>query len=689
MITCEREVVGWFYVLLFSTFLIVPSGVSAFSGQGESSLSSKGTTTALQPVLSGLSSPVLVTNAKDGSNRLFIVELGGVVKVLQPGSITPMVFLDISSRIIAGGEQGLLGLAFHPQYESNRRFFVNYTRKADGATVIAEYRASVGNPNVADLTEIHILTIPQPFTNHNGGMIEFGPDGFLYIGMGDGGSGNDPGNRAQNKDDLLGKMLRINIDIPNGAAAYSSPADNPFFGPTSGRDEIYAVGFRNPFRWSFDRGTGRLFVGDVGQSAREEIDIVTLGGNYGWRVFEGTLCTNLDPLCGSGGFTPPIAEYDHSNARCSVTGGYVYRGSQSTLPLGSYVFADFCTGEIFILDHGVQTVLLGTSEFISSFGEDESGEIYMVGFTGSVYKLVNIDTRTGSLSAAPNPIQVCDGSGFGRTTLSWSSTETSVVEVRVGSPDGLLFTRGNASGGATTGKWVGEGTQFFLQDVSGGRPLTSVNTIATVTVGLTTAGCDGRTGSITANPNPIQVCDGSGYGATTLSWQSTGTTTVQVRVGSPSGALFTHAGPTGSATTGPWVGHGTQFFLQDVSGGLPPTPANTLATVTVSLTTNGCSGRTGNIAANPNPIPVCDGSGFGVTQLSWSSTATTTVQVRVGSPTGALFAHTGPNGSGGTGKWVGQGTQFFLQDVSGGLPLTPANTLSIVTVGLTSSGCTN
>ena len=477
-----RIVVRWLPVFVFSTFLIIPSVVSA----------STGTTIALQPVLAGLSSPVLVTNAKDGSNRVFIVEQTGAIKVLQPGSTTPTVFLDISSRIIAGGEQGLLGLAFHSQYATNRRFFVNYSRKSDGATVIAEYKASPGNINVADLAEIIILTIPQPFTNHNGGMIEFGPDGFLYIGMGDGGSGNDPGNRSQNKDDLLGKMLRINIDVPSGGNAYSSPGDNPFFGPTSGRDEIYAVGFRNPFRWSFDRGTGRLFLGDVGQSAREEIDIVTLGGNYGWRVFEGTLCTNLDPLCGSGGFTPPVTEYDHSGGRCSIIGGYVYRGSQSTLPLGSYIFGDFCTGEMFIWDHGVQTLLLDTGEFISSFGEDESGEIYLVSLSGALYRLVNTDTRTGSISANPNPIQVCDGSAFGITTLSWSSTGTSVVEVRVGSPDGPLFTRANPSGSSTTGKWVGDGTQFFLQDVSGGRPLTSLNTIATVTVRLNTSGC-GRT----------------------------------------------------------------------------------------------------------------------------------------------------------------------------------------------------
>ena len=255
---------------------------------------------ALQPLLTGLSSPLFVTHARDGTNRLFILEQAGLIKVLQPGSTAPTIFLDITADVLSGGERGLLGLAFHPAYATNRRLFVNYTRQPDGATVIAEYQASATDPNVADATETILLTISQPFANHNGGMIEFGPDGFLYIGMGDGGSANDPGNRAQNVDELLGKMLRIDVDRPNGAVPYSSPSDNPFFGATAGRDEIYAVGLRNPFRFSFDRATGLLYAGDVGQDAREEVDIITRAGNYGWRVFEGTLCTNNDPgLCTS------------------------------------------------------------------------------------------------------------------------------------------------------------------------------------------------------------------------------------------------------------------------------------------------------------------------------------------------------------------------------------------------------
>ena len=344
----------------------------------------------LEPVLTGLSSPVFLTSARDGTNRLFVVEQPGRIKVLPPGATTPTVFLDITARVIAGGEQGLLGLAFHPQFASNRRLFVNYTRRPDGATVIAEYRVSAANPNLVDQAETVLLVIPQPFANHNGGMIAFGPDGLLYIGMGDGGAANDPGNRAQNVEDLLGKMLRINVDQPNGSVPYSSPPDNPFFGPAGGRDEIYATGLRNPFRFSFDRSTGQLYLGDVGQGVREEIDIITRGGNYGWRVFEGTRCTGLGPAaCDAANFVAPVAEYDHTGGRCSVTGGYVYRGTRATLPAGTYIFGDFCTGEIFQLQGTTMSFLRGTGVNISSFGEDEAGELYVVNLGGTVQRLTN------------------------------------------------------------------------------------------------------------------------------------------------------------------------------------------------------------------------------------------------------------------------------------------------------------
>jgi hypothetical protein len=351
----------------------------------------------LVPLLTGLSQPLLLTNAKDGSGRRFIVEQPGRILVLQPGSDNPTLFLDITSRVLFGGERGLLGLAFHPQFAQNGRFYVNYTRQPDGATVVAEYQNG---------TEQRILfTVAQPYENHNGGMVEFGPDGYLYIGMGDGGSGNDPQNRAQNLNELLGKMLRINVDVPD-----SHP-------------EIFAYGFRNPWRFSFDHLTGELYVGDVGQSTREEIDIVTQGGNYGWRVWEGTSCTGLGPApCTDPGFIPPIADYANTGAdgRCAIIGGYVYRGAQASLPYGAYVYGDLCSGEIMILQDGVQTVLADTVLQITSFGEDEAGEIYVLALDGSVSHLTNPD----AVNTAQRYYSVSNDNAFVVSTAGNSSTVT-------------------------------------------------------------------------------------------------------------------------------------------------------------------------------------------------------------------------------------------------------------------------
>ena len=353
----------------------------------------------LQPYLSGLSAPLLLTNAKDGSKRTFVVQQGGIIKVVQPGSNTPTDFLNITSKIVSGGERGLLGLTFHPQFATNGYFFVNYTRIGDGATIIARYKTTdstnaLGNPN----SEKILLTIAQPFVNHNGGMIEFGADGNLYIGMGDGGDANDPGNRAQNINELLGKFLRITPTLDAGATtpAYTIPADNPYVG-VDGADEIYAIGLRNPFRWSFDRGgTRQLWAGDVGQGLLEEVDIIVKGGNYGWRIMEGTQCTpGVNPNCTPpAGHIPPIFEYFNANSpRCSVTGGYVYRGTQATLPNGAYVYGDFCTGEILMWNNNQQILLQDTTRNISSFGEDEDGEIYVVGLGGTVEKITRAEAN--------------------------------------------------------------------------------------------------------------------------------------------------------------------------------------------------------------------------------------------------------------------------------------------------------
>ena len=366
--------------------------------------------TRLTPVVN-VASPTFVTNAGDGSNRLFVLEQAGVIRVLRPGESTTTVFLDVRSKVLSGGERGLLGLVFHPLFGVNGRFFVYYTRSGDGT--LAEYKVS-SNPTVADPTERVLLTIPHPTNaNHNGGMLAFGPGGYLYIGVGDGGSDNDPPNNAQNIDVLLGKILRIDVDRSDSAAGtpYSIPASNPFVGKP-GRDEIFALGLRNPWRFTFDRETGQQWVGDVGQDAREEVDTpIVGGGNFGWRVYEGSACTNNDPaLCRPGSDIAPIFDYSHQNGRCSLTGGYVYRGSRGTVPRGTYIYGDYCTGEIFAWDGRAQALLLRTNLSISSFGEDEQGELYVVDLRGSVSKII-ASSCPASISPASATLRAAAGTG--------------------------------------------------------------------------------------------------------------------------------------------------------------------------------------------------------------------------------------------------------------------------------------
>lgn len=345
----------------------------------------------LQLLVAGLTQPVYLTHAGDGSGRLFIVEQGGVIRIFKNGSLLTTPFLNITSRVISGGEQGLLSVAFHPNYETNGRFFVNYTAPGGGAagqSIIAEYRVSAANPDVADNTERVLLAIPDPFSNHNGGLNMFGPDGFLYIGLGDGGSGGDPQNNGQRLDTLFGKVLRINVD---GAQPYAIPSDNPFVGTTGARGEIWAYGLRNPWRFSFDPCNNRLFLADVGQNAWEEVDLILRGGNYGWRIMEGPVCFNPPSGCSTTGLQMPIGSYDHGQG-CSVTGGYVYRGTASPILIGRYLFADYCSGRLWELRETSPNVwamrqLLMTGLTISSFGEDETRELYIVHHPGSIYRV--------------------------------------------------------------------------------------------------------------------------------------------------------------------------------------------------------------------------------------------------------------------------------------------------------------
>ncbi len=346
----------------------------------------------LEPVVTGLREPTHLTIAHDGSGRFFVTERVGRIRIVRDGRLQDAPFLDVTSLVGSGGqEQGLLSVAFHPRYGENGWFYVNYTDRV-GTTVIARYSVSadpdVANPGAA----LTLLRISQPAANHNGGLLLFGPDGYLYVGMGDGGGADDQFRNAQNLGALLGKLLRIDVDDGD---PYAIPADNPFVGVPGALPEIWAYGIRNPWRFSFDRGTGELYIADVGQNQYEEVNIQVAGvggQNYGWPVMEASHCFS-SPTCDPLGLELPIAEYNHSRG-CSVTGGNVYRGSAYPQVTGVYFFADFCSGRIWALDWSPdrgwrQTELLNSGRSISSFAEDEAGELFLTTLSpGNVYRVI-------------------------------------------------------------------------------------------------------------------------------------------------------------------------------------------------------------------------------------------------------------------------------------------------------------
>ena len=363
----------------------------------------------------GFSNPVEMQNV--GDDRLFIVEKRGVIEILQlDGTTNPTPFLDIQNIVLTPGgnydERGLLGLAFHPDYINNGYFYVNYIDNF-GNTQISRFSVSTSDPSIADPdSEFQILEVEQPYINHNGGCLRFGPEGYLYIGLGDGGSAGDPENRSQNLQTLLGKMLRIDIDNTEGSTNYAVPSNNPFVGDPNALDEIWSYGLRNPWRFSFDSETDELWIGDVGQGSMEEIDraaATVSGQNYGWRCYEGTQEYNTSGCPNQSELTFPVAEYSHSGGNCSITGGYVYRGEIYENFLGIYFYADFCSGEIGTIDQSNNQINHGpyNGSWVS-FGEDKNKELYIIDNFGSIYKiegniLSTTDFNINTVSIYPNP----------------------------------------------------------------------------------------------------------------------------------------------------------------------------------------------------------------------------------------------------------------------------------------------
>lgn len=347
--------------------------------------------------------PVGIVTPRDGTNRLFVIEQAGIIRVFEnsPTVAESTVFLDISTQVLFGGEQGLLGLAFHPNYAINGYFYVDYVADNPLRTVIARYSVAPNNPDQAlENSELGLLEVNQPFSNHKGGQLAFGTDGYLYIGLGDGGSGGDPFGNAQNRSTQLGKILRINVNLASQGRNYSIPPDNPYSGNALGyKEEIYAYGFRNPWRFSFDSPTGRLWVADVGQNQREEIDLVEMGKNYGWNIMEGTLTYSSGSQIG---LELPVLDYSHVEG-IAVVGGYVYHGSTLTGLNSAYIYGDYGSGKVWSLQYDgvvapVNNLLADTGLRISSFGVDELNELYICSLDGKIYLL-----RANVIQESPSP----------------------------------------------------------------------------------------------------------------------------------------------------------------------------------------------------------------------------------------------------------------------------------------------
>lgn len=392
-----------FYSFLFCCFLSIQFSQSIFAQP----------IITYNSVITGLNQPVDVVNADDGSNRIFVVEQGGTIKVFSSAYASLGTFLTVTG-ISTGGEQGLLSLAFHPNYETNGFFWVYYTN-SNGDLEVARYKVSTGNANIADpATKQVVITIPHPGqTNHNGAKLNFGRDSYLYFATGDGGGSGDPLNNAQNGNSLLGKMIRINARTSASGPFYTIPSDNPFVANPNVADEIWALGLRNPFRWSFDRANGNMWIGDVGQGQKEEINYRTAaqsaGVNYGWRCYEGSLAFNTAGCLAQSNYVFPVYEYDNlsgNNTPASVVGGYVYRGSAYPTMAGYYYATDVYSGNLYKINisNFSTSVQTGLPTFVAGFGETESGELLATSLNGTVYSLVPATpTSVDDLNDAQKP----------------------------------------------------------------------------------------------------------------------------------------------------------------------------------------------------------------------------------------------------------------------------------------------
>ena len=594
---------------------------------------------ALQSVATGLSNVTAITNAHDGSGRLFITLQAGQVRIYDGCQLLATPFLDVSGLILSGGERGLLSIAFHWNFPATPYFYVYYTRSPDGAIVIARYRVSTGNPNLADTsTAVVLMTILHPGqSNHNGGQLQFGPDHYLYAGTGDGGSGNDPPCNAQNDGVLLGKILRLDVDQNFNTSPYHGiPPTNPIFG-SGPRDEKWAKGVRNPWRFGFDRSTGDLIIGDVGQSAREEVDFLpagTAGGqNWGWRMEEGTICgaaTNVGcqagtPACGDPSLLPPVFDYDHSAGRCSITGGYRYRGTQVAGLGGYYIYGDYCSGEIFaandpggVWSSGTSAPLLDNTFNITTFGEDEAGELYVAG-SPDVYRIVGAAPRNADLSITKTD---------GQTVAT------------AGGPITYTITASNAGPYAARSAVVADTFPAALQNV---------NWTCSASAG---SSCCSVTGGNTVINRPVMILPGGTVTFTTtatISAAATGTLSNTATVTAPATVTDPAAG-NNSATDTDTLTTPTDLAITKTDGQTTAAPGQ-VQTYTIVATNNGPAPATGATVTDTVPAALtgatwtCAGTNGGMCgNASGGPNIAETVNLPVsGSVTYTLTGTVGPN----------------------------------------------